>query len=61
MGFLNLDIKIYSDQDVDIKFYQNLKEDEPFIKNDTIEIYYNKLGKDCGTRADEIDVTKTII
>ncbi len=61
MGFLNLKIKIYADTDVPVAFFKDMKRSSDFIKNNNIEIYYNKLGKDCGVRADQIDVQMTVI
>jgi len=61
MGFLNLKIEIYSDTDVSVKTFQELKESKYYLKNIPLTIYYNTLGKDCGTSADQINVTKTII
>lgn len=68
LGFLNLNIVIYSDADVDISFYKRLKEDSPYLKFSKITIYYNSLynsetgyGKDYGVPADEIQLRKVII
>ena len=41
--------------------FKEMKRKSYFIKNDTIKIYYNKLGKDCGVPADQIDVQLTTI
>jgi len=68
MGFLNLNIIIYSDADVDISFYEKLKENSPYLKFSKITIYYNSLydpetgfGKDYGVPVDEIKLKKVII
>lgn len=61
MGFLNLKIKIYADNDVPVEFFKEMKRSSNFIKNNNIEIFYNKLGKDCGVSADQIDVQSTMI
>lgn len=62
-SFLNLNIKIYSDQDVDVSFYKNMKKDNKnfFLKNKKIEVYYNTKEKDCGTKAENIVLEKKII
>lgn len=68
MGFLNLNISIYSDADVDISFYRELKKSSPYLKNSRIIVYYNdkynpvtKYGKDYGVRREEISLRKAII
>lgn len=61
LGFLNLDIKIFSDGDVNLQFFRDMKSKLYYLKNSNIEIYYNKLGKDYGVEASFIDVQKTII
>ena len=61
MGFLNLDIKIYSDADVDISFYKTVKQKSKFVKNQQLEVYYNTLGKDCGVFKDKISLKKFLV
>lgn len=68
MGFLNLDIEIYSDADVNVNFYKALKTSSPYLKNLPITIFYNDLydpktgfGKDYGVRAEQIKLRKIII
>lgn len=67
-GFLNLNITIYSDGDVDLSFYKALKYNSPYLKNSKITIYYNnlydpktKFGKDYGVPIEQIQLRKTII
>ena len=60
-GFLNLNIKIYSDADVDISFYTKMKKQNKIISTLPIEVYYNTLEKDCGVPKDRILLTKTKI
>lgn len=52
LGFLDFDITIYSDQDVNIDFYKDLKFNSIYFKQQIITIYYNTASKDFG------DVTK---
>lgn len=68
MGFLDLDITIYSDADVDVSFYRNLKESSPYLKNIRLTIYYNSLydpetgyGKDYGVPKHQIKLRKVIV
>lgn len=68
MGFLDLDITIFSDADVDINFYKILKNNSPYLKNTKITIYYNSLydpktgyGKDYGVHLKDIKLKKIII
>ena len=61
LGFLNLNIKIYSDADVDINYYKNIKRKNKIIAQYPIEIYYNTIGKDCGVPKDQILLRKTTI
>lgn len=67
-GFLDLDITIYSDADVDLGFYRDLKNNSEYLKNSKITIYYNSLynkttgfGKDFGVPKDQIQLRKIII
>lgn len=56
LGFLNLNVSIYSDSDVDRKFYENLKRQSPYLKGMQMKLYYNRLGKDYGVPKDQIDL-----
>lgn len=68
MGFLNLNIIIYSDADVNISFYKNLKNNSPYLKNSKLTVFYNDLydpktgfGKDYGVKKENIKLKKIII
>jgi len=61
MGFLDFDLIIYSDSDVNINMYKEIKEDSVFLKNKRITIYYNNLEKDYGIPKDRIELRKVII
>lgn len=68
LGFLNMNITIYSDADVNREFYVNMKKSSPYLKNKQITIFYNslydpktKFGKDYGVRAADIQLKKIII
>lgn len=68
MGFLNLNVIIYSDGDVDQRFYKSLKNSAPYLKNSSITVYYNslynpetKFGKDYGVPKEQIQLRKIII
>lgn len=67
-GFLNLDVTIYSDADVDLNFFRNLKNTSDYLKTSKITIYYNSLydkstgfGKDYGVPKDQIKLRKILI
>lgn len=61
MGFIHLRISIYSDNDVKIKFYEELKEKLKDKVNCSLTVYYNRLSKDYGVPKEEIELYKTII
>jgi len=61
MGFLNLNVIIYSDNDVDTYFFKEMKQDSVYLKNSPLTIYYNTLDKDFGVPADRIKVKRVII
>lgn len=60
MGFLDMDITIYSDSDVDIQTYKALKR-SPYLKNTPITIYYNNIGKDFGVPKEQIELRKAVL
>jgi hypothetical protein len=61
MGFLNLNITVYSDADVDPNFYRDLKADLVYLKNTPLTIYYNTIEKDFGLRREQISLRKVIV
>jgi hypothetical protein len=68
MGFLNLNLIIYSDADVNTEFYKVLKNNSPYLKNSKITVYYNSLynpqtkyGKDYGVPNEQIQLRKIIV
>lgn len=62
LGIFNATYHIFSDQDVTIDFYRNLKKKIGAYKFfNPINIYYNRLGKDIGVRKEEIDLIQTQI
>jgi uncharacterized Zn-finger protein len=61
MGFLNLNITIYSDADVNTYFFKALKENLPYIRTSNITVYYNEKDKDFGVPLDQIKLKKVII
>ena len=60
MSILNANINIYSDSDVDIKFYKDLIKVDPFYEMNGINIYYNNRGKDFGVCKNEIELSNEI-
>lgn len=68
MGFLNMDIEIYSDGDVEPYFYKNMIKSSPYLKNFKFTVYYNNLydpitknGKDYGVPKEQIQLRKVLI
>jgi hypothetical protein len=61
MGFLNLNITIYSDSDVEPNFFREMKSDLIYLKNSPLTIYYNTIGKDFGVPKDQISLRKVIV
>jgi hypothetical protein len=61
MGFLNMDIEIYSDKDVPITKYKQLREYCPSMKNNKVRIWYNKLEKDYGVIQDKIELYSKVL
>lgn len=62
MGFLNLNIIIYSDSDVKYTWYINkVKNAMPELINTKITIYYNTLEKDYGIPSNRIKLKKVVI
>lgn len=68
MGFLNLNIIIYSDGDVPVSFYKEMKNSSPYLRNNRITIYYNKAynsvtgeNKDFGIPLQDVQLTKVVI
>ena len=54
LGFLDMNIEIYSDQDVDIDYYRHLKNKSWILQKYPIKVYYNTLSKDTGVTKDQI-------
>lgn len=61
LGFLDFDVTIYSDNDVDLTFYKDLKYNSSYLKTQNITIYYNKLSKDFGNPVTGIELRKAVV
>jgi hypothetical protein len=63
MGFLDMDVKIYSDNDVPLKELKDMKANMKNILSNRIQVFYNKAPrqKDFGVGPDKIRVSRTII
>jgi len=61
MGFLDLEVIIYSDADVDNHFFKDMKANSIYLKNSPLTIYYNTLEKDFGVSSDRIKLRKIVI
>ena len=60
MGIVNCNFHIYSDKDVNIDFYRQIKKQNRLLELNGANIYYNELGKDTGTTKDNIKLSKPI-
>ena len=60
MGIVNCNFHIYSDKDVNIEFYRQIKKQNRLLELNGANIYYNELGKDTGTTKDNIKLSKPI-
>lgn len=63
MGFLDMDISIYSDNDQSVADYKRMKESMKSILSNKIVLNYNKMPneKDFGVPPDRIKLTRTLI
>ena len=61
LGFINMNITVYSDADQNIKMYKNLKKEFPFLTDKKITVIYNTIGKDFGVKKEEIKIKKSYI
>ena len=61
MGFLNLNIKFYSDTDQDLRMFKKIKSEFPFLSDTKCEVIYNTLDKDYGVSADKIKLKRSYI
>jgi len=61
LGFLNMDITIYSDADVNMGLYYGLKKQNPIMGNNKIKILYNSIDKDYGTKINRIKLKSNFI
>lgn len=59
LGILFADYEIYSDKEVSLGFYKDLKSSLDYrVKDSEFTICYNTLSKDCGVTADKINIKK---
>jgi len=61
LGFLNLNIHIFSDSDVNRRFYENMKKYNEVLSDTKINLYYNKLSKDFGVPKEYIELKRSFI
>lgn len=61
LGFLDFDLIIYSDSDVKLDFYKDIKDNSVYLQNKPITIYYNDTTKDFGVPKDNIHLRKAVI
>lgn len=56
LGFLDIDIEIYSDQDLKENFFKKLKKNNILMRDKKITLHYNTLDKDYGVTKDKISL-----
>ena len=56
LGFINLNINIYSDADVDMDYYKQMKRYNSILMNNETRIYYNTIEKDYGIKKENIQL-----
>lgn len=61
LGFLDMDIIIYSDKDVDLYKLKKQKRENKFVCSSPITVYYNDIDKDYGVPYERIQLRKCII
>jgi len=61
LGFLNMDITIYSDADVNMGLYYNLKRQNSVMGSNRVKILYNSIEKDYGTKLNRIKLKSNFI
>lgn len=61
IGILNCNIFIYSDKDVKLQKYKNMKKFNMLVSFNGINIYYNNIGKDFGVSKENIEISDKII
>ena len=61
MGFLDLDLHFYSDNDQKIQMFKKIKNDFPALSDTKCTVYYNTIEKDYGVTPDKIKLKKSYI
>jgi hypothetical protein len=61
MGFLDMNIKIYSDNDQSLEMYRDIKKEMGAILTNRIQVFYNKKSKDFGVRPEKIQISRSLI
>lgn len=61
LSILNANINIFSDKDVNLKFYKDLMKTNMFFKLNGMNIYYNNKNKDFGDRKEDIVLSNKIV
>ena len=61
MGFLDMDIEIFSDSEINVNFYKHIKNNNPILRHERMKIVYNSIREDFGVKKDEIDIKYTFI
>ena len=61
MGFLDLRIKFYSDNDQKPQMFKKIKSEFPFLADTKCELIYNTIEKDYGVRPEKIKLKRSFI
>jgi hypothetical protein len=60
LSLLNVDIEIYSDKDVNLKFYEYVMRENRLAKFNGINVYYNQINKDYGVEKTKILLSQPV-
>jgi hypothetical protein len=60
LSLLNVDIEIYSDKDVNLKFYEYVMKENKLAKFNGINVFYNQIDKDYGVMREKIKLSQAV-
>lgn len=60
-GFLNMNVFIYSDADVDVGYFKEMLRHDPYMGQMKVRLFYNSESKDVGVPKDQIKLVEASI
>jgi hypothetical protein len=60
-GFLNMNVFIYSDSDVDVGYFKEMISHDPYMSQLSVRIFYNTKSKDVGVPKDQISLMEAAL